>query len=247
MTGWAMPHRTIAGRIRYTSRKPGHDGAWRGREDFAFTHHADGRVTLQARCEIAEPEPAVLRHIIYSLDEQGRPFDCLVRLDVGGAFMGAGLIAFDWASGLVHCSSHGPAIGRLTQTLVIGEGLDGFGTHPIAGDAYITKCMDIARGPHRRRIRALLPSPDHRGATPPMVAEVRIGLEYVGDEMAECPAGRFQCHRFRFVDDEGPGMGGTPHPPYDMWVTADADRIFVKGGVGGAMATWYELEQLSRE
>jgi hypothetical protein len=106
--------------------------------------------------------------------------------------------------------------------------------------------MDLAKGPHRRRIRVLLPSPDHRGATPPMLAEVRIGLEYVGDGEAECPAGRFFCHHFRFVDDEGPGMGGNAHPPYDMWVTADSDRLFVKGGVGGYMATWYELEALER-
>ncbi len=241
-----MPHRTVSGRIRYTSNKPGHEGQWRGCENFTFTHHADGRVTMLARCEIAEPDPPVLRHIIYSLDANGRPFDCLVRLDVGGAFMGSGLFTFNWEAGEVVCASHGPAIGRLEQTLPIGEGLDGFGTHPIVGDAYLTKCMDLSKGPHRRQIRVLLPSPDHRGATPPMLAEVRIGLEYVGDAEAECLAGRFACHHFRILDDEGPGMGGKPHPPYDMWVTADSDRLFVKGGVGGDMATWYELEALDR-
>lgn len=241
-----MAHREVAGRIRYTSRKAGVEGAVRGFEDFRFTHHSDGRVTMRAHCCIEEPAPTVMRDIIYSLDEAGRPFDCLVRLTVGDRFMGSGLMQFEQDRGLVHCTSHGPAIGRLQQTLPIGEGLDGFGTHPIAGDAYLTRCMDIARGPHRRTIRCLLPSPDHRGATPPMLAEVRIGLEYVGDEAADCPAGRFDCHHFRFVDDEGPGMGGTTHPAYDLWVTADSDRIFVKGGVGGYMATWYELVSLTR-
>jgi hypothetical protein len=172
--------------------------------------------------------------------------DCLVRIDLGDRHLGSGLVAFDWAAGLVHCSSFGPSVGRLSQTIPIGDGLDGFGTHPIAGDAYLTRCMEVARGPHRRRIRVLLPSPDHRGATVPMVAEVRIGLEYVGDGEVDCAAGRFRCHHFRFVDDEGPGMGGNAHPPYDLWVTADDERVFVKGGVGGYMGTAYELVALTR-
>jgi hypothetical protein len=243
---WSMPHRTVSGQIRYTSMKPGHEGEVRGGEQFTFTHHEDGRVTLTARCEIAEPDPTVLRHIVYSLDAEGRPQDCLVRLDVGGRFMGSGLIAFDWPTGRVRCDGHGPAIGRIAQTLAIGEGLDGFGTHPIAGDAYLTRCIDVAKGPHRRRIRVLLPSADHRGATPPMLAEVRIDLAYLGDKGVTCAAGRFDCHHFRFEDDEGEGMGGTTHPPYDLFVTADSDRLFVKGGVGGYMGTAYELVALDR-
>ena len=36
------------------------------------------------------------------------------------------------------------------------------------------------------------------------------------------------------------------HPTYDLWVTDDADGIFLKGGVGGYMQTWYELISLER-
>jgi len=241
-----MPHREVWGTIRYTSARPGLEGRVRGGEDFRFTHHGDGCVTLRAHCRIEEPDPPVLRDIVYSLDEAGRPFDCLVRLTVGDRFLGSGLVEFDHAAGLVHLASHGPSIGRVRQSVPIGERLDGFGTHPIVGDAFLTRCMDVAAGPHRRRIRVLLPSADHRGATPPLLAEVRIGLEYVGDEEAQCPAGRFFCHHFRYVDDEGPGMGGTTHPPYDLWVTADDDRIFVTGGVGPPMATRYDLVALTR-
>ena len=42
------------------------------------------------------------------------------------------------------------------------------------------------------------------------------------------------------------GTGEEAHPTYDMWVTADDDAIFVQGGVGGYMQTWYELVSLSR-
>ena len=62
-----MKHRTVAGTIRYTSMKPGKEGQERGREAFRFTHHGDGSVILRASCEIEEPDPTVLRDVIYHL------------------------------------------------------------------------------------------------------------------------------------------------------------------------------------
>ena len=63
-----MKHRLIEGRLAYTSRKPGIEWQSRGFETFMFTRHADGKVTLRAHCEIDEPEPTVMRDIIYSID-----------------------------------------------------------------------------------------------------------------------------------------------------------------------------------
>ena len=239
-----MPHRRITGRIRYTSKKPERLDEERGREDFAFTRHADGAVTIRAHCEIEEPSPTVMRDILYSLDAHGRPLDCHVRISLDDAFLGSGWLRFDHAAGIAECESFGPGIGRISQKMPIPDGLAGFGTHPIVGDGYLTRCMDVARGPHRRHITVLLPSPDHRGATPPLLARVDIHLEYVGDVMRTVGAGTFACRHFRFVDEAA--MGGTRHPPYDMWVTADDDAIFVCGGVGGYMQTWYELVALDR-
>lgn len=244
MTG--MAHRTVRGRIRYTSKKPDRLDHERGREWFAFTHHADGAVTLRAQCEIEEPAPTVLRDIVYSLDAQGRPFDCLVRLTVGDAFMGSGLVRFDHAAGLAHCHSHSPTLGVVDQRLPLPPLLDGFGTHPIVGDGYLTRCMDVTAGPHGRSISVLLPSADHRGATPPLLARVVIDLDYLGDERVTVAAGSFDCRRFQFTDRSAHGMGGATHPPYRIWVTADDDAVFVQGGVGGYMATWYELVELER-
>ncbi len=247
MSGWpGMAHRTVRGRIRYTSRKAGQEGMERGREWFAFTHHSDGRATLRAQCEIEEPAPTVLRDITYGLDEAGRPFDCLVRLTVGDRWMGSGMIRFDHARGVAHCDSHGPSIGALRQEMPIPHGLDGFGTHPIVGDGYLTRCIDTSGQPTGRTVTVLVPSPDHRGATPPMLAKVSIDLEYLGDETVTVAAGTFNCRRFQFVDRSQSGMGGKEHPAYRMWVTADDDAVFVQGGVGGYMATWYELVELSR-
>jgi hypothetical protein len=239
-----MSHRRITGRIRYISKKPELFDQVRGFEDFAFTHHANGAVTVRAHCEIEEPRPTVMRDILYSLDEQGRPMDCHVRLSLDDAYLGSGWVRFDHGAGIVECESHGPTIGRLSQRMELPSVLDGFGTHPIVGDGFLTRIMDVAKGPHRRLLHVLLPSPDHRGATPPMVSRVDIHLEYVGEEVREVSAGRFPCRHFRFIDEGA--MGGSQHPVYDMWVTADRDSIFVCGGVGGYMQTWYELVELSR-
>jgi len=240
-----MKHRTLRGRILYTSKKPDRVGQERGRENFVITKHTDGKVTIRATCEIDEPDPTVLRDVIYSLDENGRPMDCHVRLTIGDRFMGSGW--FRMGEGFIECESYGPSIGRVSQQMPVEGRYDGFGTHPIVGDAYMTKCMDLSLGPHKRVLRAFLPSVDHRGATPPLVAESKIFLEYVGEEEATTPAGTFQCRRFRFSDEEG-GMASKDgaHPVYDVWVTADEDSLFVKGGVGGYMQTWYELIELER-
>lgn len=240
-----MKHQTIRGKILYTSKKPGREGEERGREFFTFTKHEDGKRTMRALCEIEEPDPTVLRDITYSLDENDMPMDCFVRLTIGDKFMGAGL--FRMSADAIECESFGPSLGRVSQRIEIEGGYDGFGTHPIAGDAYITKKMDRSKGPHKRNFRCFLPSPDHRGATPPLLAEARIQLEYVGEETVTVKAGTFDCFRYRFTDDEA-GMATTngAHPDYDVWVTADDDAIFVQGGVGGYMQTWYELVEYSR-
>lgn len=237
-----MKHTTISGKILYTSRKPGREGEERGREHFTFTKHGNGSRTLRALCEIEEPDPTVLRDITYSLDANDMPTDCFVRLMIGDEFMGAGL--FRITEDFVECESFGPAIGRLSQKVPTNGPFDGFGTHPISGDAYITKKMDKSKGPHNRQFRTFLPSPDHRGATPPVVAETKIYLAYVGDETITVKAGTFEASHYRFTDPEGDMAGG--HPDYDVWVTADDDAIFLKGGVDGYMQTWYELVELTR-
>lgn len=240
-----MKHKTISGKILYTSKKPGREGQERGREHFTFTSHEDGKRTLRAICEIEEPDPAVLRDITYSLDENDMPMDCFVRLTVGDEFMGSGWIRM--TEDAIECESYGPSIGRVSQRVPIVGPYDGFGTHPIAGDAYITKKMDRSRGPHRREFRVFVPSPDHRGATPPLIAEANIQLAYVGEETVTVKAGTFDCYRYRYSDENaGMATSNGAHPEYDVWVTADDDAIFVQGGVGGYMQTWYELVELTR-
>jgi len=241
-------HRSIRGKIRYTSKKPEMFDQERGREWFAFTHHGDGSVVIRAQCEIDDPVPTVLRDIVYAIGHDGRPRSLHVHLIVGDVFMGSGWfnVTHGEDGGTIECESVGPSIGRLSQAVTFKGPIDGMGTHPIVSDGYMTRCMDLSKGPHRRTVRAYLPSPDHRGATPPIATEVLIDLEYVGEETVTVAAGTFACRHFRYIDASEQGMGGTQHPVYDMWATADEDSIFVQGGVGGYMQTWYELVELER-
>jgi hypothetical protein len=235
-------HRSISGRIAYTSKKPERFNQPRGHETFLFTHHSDGKMTLRAHCEIDEPDPSVMRDIIYSVDEQGQPMDLHVRLTVGDAFMGSGWLRFDGTT--IECESYGPSIGRLSQQVQAELPIDGFGTHPIVADGYLLGTKEWTEN-QRRKFNVYLPSPDHRGASPPMIAQVKIDAVFLDRETVTVPAGTFATRHFQFIDDGSAGMA-TQHPPYDIWITDDADAIFVQGGVEGYMMTWYELVELVR-
>lgn len=237
-----MKHRSITGTILYTSKKPDRLDQPRGIEHFRFTHHTDGKRTLRAHCEIEEPHPSVLRDIVYSLDEHGRPMDCHVRLTVDDRFMGSGWFRF--TQDFVECESYGPTIGRLSQRMPLNGPVDGMGTHPVVADGYLLSLFDWVEG-EKKKLRVMLPSPDHRGATPPVIAEVNIDAVFLGRETVTVKAGTFAAKHFQFIDDGNSGMAGQ-HPPYDVWITDDADAIMLQGGVGGYMQTWYELIALDR-
>ncbi len=180
-----MQHRNIRGRISYTSTKlewmQKNGDRERGREWFNFSHHADGSVIMSAQCEIEEPEPTVLRNIVCHIGPDRRPRNLLVHLTLGDEFLGSGWMAYQPENDTILCESHGPSIGRNTELLENVGDFDGFGTHPIVGDGFLTRIMDVSKGPHKRKLRVFLPSPDHRGATPPQISEVFITLEYVGE------------------------------------------------------------------
>ncbi len=240
-----MMHRNVRGKIRYSSAKPELKGQERGREWFNFSHHADGSVIMSAQCEIEEPDPTVLRNITCHWGPDRMPQNVLVHLTLGDEFLGSGWMAYDAAANQITCESFGPSIGRNSETREAGE-FDAFGTHPVVGDGFTTRLMDLSKGPHRRRLRFFLPSPDHRGATPPQIANLEMTMEYVGKEEKTVEAGTFACHHYRYVDDSDDGMGGTRHPDFDMWVTADDDSILVYGSIDGYMMNRYELVELDR-
>ena len=240
-----MKHKNIFGRIAYTSKKPDLMDQPRGHETFHITKHRDGQVTLRAHCEIEEPHPTVMRDVILTTDQNNRPMDCFIRLTVDDQFMGSGWFRFDLddnGKGIIECESYGPSIDRITQRQETNGSFHSFGTHPIVGDGFNCKSIDISNVPVTEDMRCFMPSLDHRGATPPMIAELTIGCQYHGKEEIAVNAGTFLCHHFSYIDDVGFNEG-IKHPPYDIWLTEE-DFIIVQAGVSGYMQTWYELIEL---
>jgi hypothetical protein len=214
-------HRSVRGTIAYLSHKPDRYLQERGREYFMINTHTDGSRTCIAHCEI-DDRPSVMRDITYSLDADWMPTDCFVRITVADRFME----------------------GRVSQRMDLKRRLLTFQNHAIACDAWHLRLFDRSKGPGVQGIeQILLSSPDHRGATGPMLFSIGIGVEYVGEEKCTVKAGTFDAYHFRFV--ASPGLP-QEHPPYDVWCTADGDFLFLKGAVAGYMQTYYELVELTR-
>ena len=237
-------YRTIRGKLAYTSRKPERLGEERGREYFTLTQQPDGIDVLLAHCEI-DDAPAVIRDVSQALDHKtSEPKDCSVRLTVGDRFEGSGWFRF--GKNVVECETLNHRDGRITQKIEITEKIRWMQCHPIFGDGLLMKLYDLTKGPGKQRIdNMMLSSPDHRGATGPMLFPIGFSLVYVGDEEVTVAAGKFKAPQFQV--NETAGALPEEHPPYNVWCTADDDYILLKAGVDGYMQTHYELVELAIE
>jgi hypothetical protein len=241
-----VPHRKIRGKLHYTSDAPGREGEERGREHFTITVAADGRRTLRAHTEIDDP-PNVLRDVTLSLGADWRPLDAFVRLSVGDRFGGSSWFRF--SETMAECEGYTAGDGRVSQRWPLERPLAGFGTHPIQADAWLTSMVDLGKGPSRGEYDDLLMcSLDHRGATGPMLSRFPnpVKLAYLGPERITVRAGTFDALHYRFAETTDDGSGETSnapgkHPPYDLWCTADGDRVCLLAYVTGYMMTRYEL------
>ncbi|MBT77241.1 MAG: hypothetical protein CL798_03500 [Chromatiales bacterium] len=234
-------HRTIRGTISYTSKKPERMDQVRGREYFHVDVHSDGKRTITAHCEI-DDRPSVMRDITYSIDENWYPMDCFVRLSVDDKFMGSGWFRF--GPDFAECETNSLLDGRVSQRMETRGRLQTFQNHAIACDSWHMRLFDLEKPATEVQSidEMLLSSPDHRGATGPMLFRIGFGVEYIGEETIEVGAGRFNALHFRFVSS--PGLPEAP-PPYDIWCTNDGDFTFLRGDIGGYMQTYYELTELT--
>ena len=231
MTGIA---RSITGNIQYTSNQSHRQGAERGRESFRLDVHRDGSRVLDAHSEI-DDAPAVVRDINLRVDADKLPQECFVRIAVGGQFRGSGW--FNFSANEAQCESATTVEGRVSQRFPLQAPLRAFGNHAIINDACAMSLYDLTQGPGKQRFFMLLSSPDHRGATGPMLYPVQLAIEYVGEEEIDVIAGRFKARHFRILDVGMP----EEHPDYDLWVTADEHYILLRASVTGYMQTAYEL------
>lgn len=231
---------SLIGDLIYTSNAPDRLGAERGRESFRIDFHTDGSKVISAHCEI-DDSPSVVRDVSLRMDSQGRPADCFVRIAVGGTFRGSAW--FNFEGEMAECEAQTTVEGRVSQRMPLQTALPAFGNHAIINDGLLLAQYDLSKGPGTQLIKNLmLSSPDHRGATGPMLFVVDLAIQYHGEELIEVKAGSFKAHKFSFTDV--PGMP-EEHPDYDLWCTTDGQFILLKAQVGGYMKTHYELATLN--
>jgi hypothetical protein len=231
-------HAVRTGLIRYTSMKPDRLGEERGRERWTLVRHRDGRRSLVAHSEI-DDRPSVLRFVQLNLRADFTPTDAFVRITVGDEFRGSGWFRF--GADYAECETLTSTDGRVTQRMDLDGGARFFGGHAIQNDGWATHMVDRSRPGEIQQVTAVLSSPDHRGATGPMLCTVAAHMVYDGEEQIEVEAGMFAAWHFRFVAVTG--MDGE-HPDYDVWTTTDGDFIVLKAQVAGYMQTYYELAEL---
>ncbi|MBH1998933.1 MAG: hypothetical protein I8H96_07300 [Sphingomonadaceae bacterium] len=233
--------RSITGTILYTSTKPERLGAGRGREHFRIDVHADGCRTIAAHGEI-DDAPSVVRDVNLRVDAKLLPQESFVRIAVGGEFRGSAWFRF--ADDLAECEAFTTVGGRVSQTMKLDRPLPAFGNHAMVNDGFLLSLYDLSQGPGVQVTnRMLLSSPDHRGATGPMLFAIDLAIEFVGRETIKVAAGKFDALHFRLVDIPGLPL---EHPPYDLWCTDDGDYVLLKAIVGGYMQTAYELTAYDR-
>jgi len=234
-------HVVRTGVLRYTSNKADRLGEERGRERWTLVRHADGRRSLLSHAEI-DDQPSVLRFVQVNLLPDWTPSDAAVRITVGDEFRGSGWFRF--GKDFAECETWTATEGRVSQRMDVPEGVGFFGGHAIQNDGWATQLIDRSRPGELQSVSVLLSSPDHRGATGPLLARVNANVVFDGEEKIEIAAGSFQAWHFRFVAVSG--MDGE-HPDYDVWTSTDGDFIFLKGQVAGYMQTAYELVELRDE
>ncbi|WP_163930211.1 DUF3108 domain-containing protein [Paraferrimonas sp. SM1919] len=235
-----MAHTTIKGIIQYTSKKPERLGQERGREYFTITQQADDALVMHAHCEI-DDAPNVIRDVVLAMNADASPIDCSVRLSVADKYEGSAWFRF--AKDYVECESHNQRDGRISQRIETDDKIKWLQAHPIVGDGLLMKLYDLNQGPGKTFFpNIMLTSPDHRGATGPLLFKTGFGIRYVGAETVTVKAGTFAARHFQVVDT----AGNLPqeHPPYDLWVTADDNYLLLKAGVAGYMQTHYELTEV---
>ncbi len=234
-------HKSVRGKILYTSKKPERMNEERGREYFTLHEQTDGISVLHAHTEI-DDAPDVLRDVTASFETATMaPIDGFSRLSVGGEFEGCGWFQFD--DGHARFNGFNVKAGPNTKEIPISERTPWFGHHAIINDGFLGRLFPLDAKPGKISLKnVMMSSPDHRGATGPELFPLNFGIVYVGNETVTVGAGTFDARKFEIVDT----AEGLPeeHPPYQMWCTKDARGLFLQGGVEGYMMTWYELVEL---
>ena len=196
--------------------------------------------TLTTHAELTHDGDHVARDCVQVVRPDWHPVEAYIRIQQDQAWSGSGWFRFTDDGVLLDRQSRDE--GDTRDTANFDGPLRGFGTHGLQADAWLAAAFPFGLGSgseHRWPVN-LTHSLHHLGASGPTISTTTSGLRYVGDESVKTAAGKFDCRRIQFVGFTN------DHPPYDMWITREDEPIYVRGEVGGYLASSFELSRLER-
>ena len=232
---------TLIGQLDYLSDRHDDRGRRHGCERFTLTRAAGGHMVQRAHCRIDDP-PHVERDSVLAVDATLRPLDAYVRIQTGGAFTGAGWYWFSDREAQCEVFSRGDGRTRYSQS--IGSGPFAFCSHAVIGDAWMLAAVAPAADGCRRAVTLLTSTLNKQGATGPGLATKAYGVERVGAETIEVPAGRFDTVHLRSGAVGSHQQLAAADFSYEIWVTDDEYRLGVLSMYRGKAR--YQLRELDR-
>ena len=204
--------RVLEGRLSYRRRSTGEE---RGREDFALSRNRDGSRTL--RCFARTDDSRFVRDAVSTIDPEGRPIDCFVRLQLASRWIGSGYlrtvdnrlrVTVDAAdTGPVDQEENVPARFHIV-------------THAVMLDGWSFWSYDHRHGGEQSLV-VYNTSTRWDGTDGPAGKLESLEAVLQGEEEVEVPAGRFQARRYRLWSET---IGS---PPATLWVHGD-DHLLVR-------------------
>jgi hypothetical protein len=198
--------RQASGRYTYRTLT---DGRERGVEAFDMFVHRDGSRTLMIWHDLWAKNAQFT--VVLRVAENFRPLSAFVSYWVADGYKGNATFRVD--DDRINASAAGD-YGVVLRTTNVPDEFS-IGTHPVAGDGWHLWYAPADKVGANGKINLYSLEATADTGKPPLGEIVEMTWEYVGDEILETPAGRFETKRYRM-------MGST-----DVWITGP-DRILVR-------------------
>jgi hypothetical protein len=200
--------RQATGRYRYESIS---DGSVRGAESWQFFAHPDGSRTMIMWHDLAA------RHaqfsVVLRVADTFRPLEAYVSYWNGGTFKGSSIVRV--RGGKLVANADGPS-GPATHEVDVVERFS-IGTHPVAGDGWHTWTVaPDSIGVQASSLYAMEATADV--SKPVLGSLTPLSIEYLGREVIDVPAGRFDTLKVRLA-----GVN-------ELWITP-IDRLVVRSRI----------------
>ena len=226
-----MDSRSISGTIEYITDGVGLEG----RETFEITRFTGGGRLLRARSEMFNDR--LVRDTLLTVNEKWEPQVAQLHLMLNDAHAGAGQYCFE--PSVVRFDGHLANDGFVSDSRVLTRPAPAFAGHAVQNDAWLYAALEhVRRGAAEANLDGVvLSSRLPNGGDGPALKFSDQRHRYIGDEVIETRAGRFETRHYEFLLADRPSI--------HYWITGP-DFLFVRARWDLLRQT-YDLVELHRD